>query len=74
MNNCPDCKSKLSKVKIIDATASNFSGDAAHTTLKYAAPDADQSFFTGKIKSLGEVRAHLCVGCGRMFLYAIPNQ
>ena len=59
MNNCPDSKSKLSKVKIIDATASSFGDDAGHTTLKYAAPDADQSLFTGKIKSLGEVRAHL---------------
>jgi len=67
---CPDCKAQLRDVKLIDATAHDLLLEGCqHVDLAYAAPEANRSFFFGKIPALGRVRAQLCPECGRMLLY-----
>lgn len=74
MKDCPDCSSDLHPIKLLDATVRDFQLEGSqHTVLRYAAPNEHQSMFMGKIKGLGEVGAHVCSGCGRIFLYAKPD-
>ena len=67
---CPECKSPLQPVKMIDATSKM--GDAEgrqHVELSYAAPDAAPGLFSGKISRLGTVRGYICPSRGRISLY-----
>ena len=51
---CPDCKSAMQPIKIIDATDGSWDGKGtSHVPLAYAAPDARRSFFLGKIPAMG---------------------
>lgn len=57
-------------VKLIDATTHDLLMEGCqHVDLAYAAPEANGSFFFGKVPALGRVRAQLCPECGRMLLY-----
>ena len=68
---CPDCNAELRPIRIVDAAVPGLGmGGLQHGELSYTAPDAKRSFFSGKIKSEGNVKASLCSGCGRILLYA----
>jgi hypothetical protein len=68
---CPDCKSQMFPVKLIDATGSGISGEGiSHVEFCYAAEDADASFLTRTVAKAGVVRAALCGECGRIVLYS----
>jgi hypothetical protein len=70
--NCPECKTALRPIKILDATHSvTGSAPTGHFELAYAAPDAERSFFMKKIEQQGTLRGMLCPDCGRALLYAV---
>jgi len=63
---CPDCRSRLVPIKLIVGL-----GTQGHSaSLKYAAPDAKQSRWTGLYPTEGEIGAVMCPQCGRVLLYA----
>lgn len=68
---CPDCKSAMQPIKIIDATDGSWDGKGtSHVPLAYAAPDARRSFFSlGKIPAMGFLTGFICPACGRVILY-----
>ena len=66
---CPDCKSAMQPIKIIDATDGSWDGKGTtHVPLAYAAPDARRSFFS-KIPAMGFLTGFICPACGRVILY-----
>lgn len=71
LSDCPDCKSTMQPIKLIDATTGPGLDRAGidHIELAYAAPDAARSFFRGKIERLGVVKGLICPECGRISLY-----
>jgi hypothetical protein len=72
---CPDCKSTMQPIKLIDATdGPGWDQEGVqHIELAYAAPDAARSFFLGKIQRLGAVKGLICPECGRIILYGVPT-
>jgi len=74
---CPDCKTHLEPIKILDATAGpngfgQYKGGALHIQLSYAAPDAQPSWFTRTIQREGIVQGYICPQCARILLYGEP--
>lgn len=70
---CPDCKSVMQPIKVIDATSLGMGSEGAgHVPLAYAAPDASRSFFLGKIQRTGVLTGRICPKCGRVVLYGEP--
>jgi len=68
---CPDCTSAMQPIKLIDATDGpgwDHEG-VQHVELGYASPDANRSFFLGKIERKGSVKGRICPDCGRIVLY-----
>ena len=72
-NECPECRTPLEEVRLIDATERRFDGPMRHVDLSYAAPDARASFFIGRIPSLGTIRGMICPKCGRILMYGQPH-
>jgi hypothetical protein len=70
---CPDCKESLAEIKIIDATAQALDSGISHVELAFASPMAGKSSYTKTIPIAGTVKAKLCAGCGRIFLYALNS-
>jgi hypothetical protein len=68
---CPDCQETLNDIKIVDATGRALDSGISHVELSFASPSAGQSTYTGTIHVAGTVKAKLCSGCGRIFLYAL---
>lgn len=67
---CPDCKSAMQPIKMIDATDRGWNHEGtAHVSLAYAAPDASRSFFLGRIQPTGVLTGFICPACGRVILY-----
>jgi len=74
VHNCPDCKTTMQPIRLIDSTEPGIAGDGiSHVDLAYAAADAQASFFRQKVPSLGVVRGFICPGCGRILLYGKPR-
>jgi hypothetical protein len=71
---CPACKTELQPIKILDATSEGPKDTgASQVELSYSSPDAKQSFFLHEIKREGTVKAQMCTECGRILLYASPE-
>jgi len=70
---CPDCQSTLDPIRLIDATDRAMGGGVSHVELAFAAQGAQHSSLTGTLPSSGIVKAKLCSGCGRIFLYATES-
>lgn len=68
---CRDCGSAMQPIKLIDATdGPGWDKEGVqHVELGYASPDANRSFFMGKIERIGSVKGRICPDCGRMLLY-----
>jgi hypothetical protein len=72
--NCPDCETALQPIKLIDATSLGMGSDGiAHVEMSYATPEAEPSFFLGKIQRQGTVKGFICPTCGRILLYGVPG-
>lgn len=74
---CPDCKTPLEAIKILDATAGpngfgQYKGGAQHIQLSYAAPEAQPSWITRTIQREGIVQGYICPQCARILLYGEP--
>ncbi|MCA9176098.1 MAG: hypothetical protein KDB14_16545 [Planctomycetales bacterium] len=67
--NCPDCEGRLEPVMIIDATDRGMGGGVGHVELSYAPSNSVASSITQTITSAGQVKAMMCVECGRILLY-----
>ena len=75
VRNCPDCKTTMQPIRLIDATEPGIRREGVrHVDLAYAAPDAQASFFLGKVPSLGVVGGFICPDCGRILLYGEPRR
>lgn len=70
---CPDCQGVLDPIRLIDATDRAMGGGVSHVEMTYAAQTAQQTALTGTLPSSGTVKAKLCEGCGRIFLYATTS-
>ena len=70
---CPDCKSTLKSIQLIDAIEHLFGEGKKHVDLAYAAPRQSKSFLQGKIKRKGIVKGKICPNCGRIVLYGEPK-
>jgi len=70
-SDCLDCKTPMRPINLIDATQGPGLRQEGlqHIELSYAAPEADRSFFLGKIERLGVVKGLICPDCGRILLY-----
>ena len=73
--NCPDCKGKMHRIKLIDATAGpgRDQEGVQHVDLAYAAPFEIRRGVSKKIAQQGKVRGMMCSECGRIILYGQPN-
>ena len=67
--NCPDCGSKLERIKLIDD-----GGEAGQREQRYAAADSSRGFLFGRIKTEGVVTARMCTTCGRIVLHGRPDR
>jgi hypothetical protein len=66
---CPDCRSPLKPVRIVDATGRGMGAGISHVELSYASVMSTQSQLSGTVSISGVVRAKLCETCGRIILY-----
>ena len=71
MKACPDCKTALTPIHIVDQRANGIIAVGFHYT-RGAAPKT--SAWSGKVKnSDGTVQGFLCDGCTRVVFYATPS-
>ncbi len=68
---CPDCGHTLKAIKILDNARHGVR--PAQGELTYMAPEAKQSFWTGRYPVEGRVAACMCDSCGRILLYGEPR-
>lgn len=70
---CTRCKVALGPIKLLDATQRYVGGEGGdQVELKYAAADAESSFWTKDVPASGVVRGFMCPTCGRITLYGVP--
>jgi hypothetical protein len=69
---CPDCTGPLDEIRILD-TESAITRKTGLFDLVYTAPDAERSFWGGKIPVSGDVSAWICGKCHRILLYGVPR-
>jgi hypothetical protein len=67
---CPECQSPLDVIRLIDATDRAMGAGVGHVDLAFASANAQSSSMTGTMPTSGVVKAKLCSGCGRIYLYA----
>lgn len=72
MVTCTDCQISLEPIRLVDAT--EYAGlisdsGARHVDLSYAPINAEQGWFTGKVKGLLKVNGMICPKCRRISLY-----
>jgi hypothetical protein len=68
---CPDCGHPMKAIKILDNAGHGLS--RTERELRYLAPEAKRSFWTGRLPIEGRVTACMCDGCGRILLYGEPG-
>lgn len=66
---CPDCESEMTAINIIDKAYY-----PAHASMDYAAGDAKRGVWFGRYPIEGRIGGLLCGKCGRILLYAQPNE
>jgi hypothetical protein len=73
---CSRCKLDLAPVRMLDATRADAwslsPAGSGNVDQRYAAADADPSFWTRSIPAAGVVRGFICPKCGRITLYGEP--
>ena len=69
--NCPDCKSELHPIRLVDATDRAWGEGTYRVELTYAAYEAPNRWFGG-IPPSGRVEGRMCPNCGRILLYGRP--
>ncbi len=69
---CPDCGQPMRAIKILDNTY--FGVRPGEGVLRYMAPEARRSFWTGRLPVEGKVAACMCDACGRILLYGEPRE
>lgn len=67
---CSDCQSAMASVIVMDKV---LAGNAA-VDLQYRMPDDQPSFWTNRYPTAGPVKAYMCSGCGRIYMYGESNQ
>lgn len=63
---CPECETELRLIQVVF----NVPGAAHGAEMRYTAPDAQRSPWSGKFPTAGPVHAFGCPGCGRVLFYA----
>jgi hypothetical protein len=63
---CPDCKTDLTPIHVLDETGRNGQRDG----LMYALASARRSIWTGQYPVQGMLHGFLCGECGRVLFYA----
>jgi len=73
---CPDCKGKLTAIKLIGTGWENpLTGIAVQTDLRsYSEADAQRGSFSGVFPQTGQVESFMCNDCGRIFLYGVAGE
>ena len=73
---CPDCKGKLTAIKLIGAGWENpLTGIGVQTELgSYSATDAQRGSILGRFPQAGKVESFMCNDCGRIFLYGLARE
>jgi uncharacterized protein YbaR (Trm112 family) len=68
---CPDCKGKLTGIKLIGTGWENpLTGIAVQTELRiFSEAEAQRGSFSGVFPAAGKVESLMCTECGRIFLY-----
>lgn len=66
---CPDCDSAMTEIRVIDKAY-----HPSQTALEYAAGDAKRGKWLGNFAIAGEIKSFMCDKCGRVLLYAKPNE
>jgi hypothetical protein len=70
---CPDCGGTLVAIKLFARGPKSLAGIAIDTeSFLFTGMDASRDGWSGKFPEMGEVQAHLCTGCHRIFLYGEP--
>jgi uncharacterized OB-fold protein len=69
---CPDCGQPLEPIQVIDRGYM----DQPHKGLVYAPAQVEKGLFglPKGPKVIGTIDAWMCKGCGRVLLYAKPNE
>lgn len=65
---CPDCNGAMGPIHLLDKR-----GGLAQGEPRYAAAEAEPSWFLHLIPSAGTVRAFMCADCGLIRLYGDPD-
>jgi hypothetical protein len=73
---CPDCKGKLTGIKLIGSGWENpISGIGVQTELRsYSAAEAQRGSILGRFPQAGKVESFMCNDCGRIFLYGVAGE
>ena len=66
---CPDCECAMKGIRLIDKNR-----DSSHSTLDYAAADAQPGRWFGRFTIEGQIEGLMCDSCGRVLLYARPEE
>jgi hypothetical protein len=72
MKRCPDCETGLSAIQIVDQKGHGLTDVGFHFTR--SSPPKTSSWSGKLTNSAGRVQAFLCDACGRVLLYAGPNE
>ena len=73
---CPDCKGKLTEIKLIGTGWENpLTGLAVQTELRiFSEAQAQRGSSSGVFPPAGQVQPYLCADCGRIFLYGLETR
>jgi hypothetical protein len=70
---CPDCRSPLQAVKMLDSTATWRGNEpAGFFELRYTTPESTEGLFSG-MPNCGLVKGWICPQCNRILLYGQPE-
>jgi hypothetical protein len=69
---CPECGGPLRAIRILEC--SGLSVPQEHTELRYTSVDTKKRVLSGRFPVEGRVRGRLCDSCGRILLYAVPEE
>ena len=73
---CPDCKGRLTEIKLIGTGWENpLTGIAVQTELRiFSEAQAERGSFSGVFPQAGKVEPYICNECGRIFLYGVAGE
>ncbi len=66
---CPDCDCAMTEIRVIDKAHYPSQG-----ALEYSAGDAKRGKWLGNFPIEGQIKSFMCDKCGRVLLYAQPNE